>query len=319
MSNKVLSKQEIIEEILKLKKEKNAIILAHNYQIGEIQDIADFVGDSLGLSIKAKETEADIIVFCGVHFMAETAYILNPDKKVLLPDLEAGCSLADSINVEELREWKRKHPNAVVVSYVNTTAEVKAESDYCCTSSNAVKVIESIPEDKEILFLPDMFLGSYVARVTKRKIHIWPGECHVHANVRPEDIERVRSEHPNADFLIHPECGCTTSCMYYVENKDINSSKTYFLSTEGMVNFVKNSLSKEFVVATEIGVLHRMKKFRQDAEYYPISENMICEYMKKITLEKVLTSLKEEKYLITIPEEIRLKALIPIERMLSIK
>ncbi len=311
--------EEIKSEILKLKKEKNAIILAHNYQVGEVQDIADFVGDSLGLSIKAKETDAEIIVFCGVHFMAETAYILNPDKKVLLPDLEAGCSLADSITVEELREWKKRHPNAVVVSYINTTAAIKAESDYCCTSSNALKVVQSIPEDKEILFLPDMFLGTYIARVTGRKIHIWPGECHVHANVRPSDIERVRNEHPSAAFLIHPECGCTTSCLYYVENKDINTSKTYFLSTEGMVNFVKNSTDNEFVVATEIGVLHRMRKFRPDASYYPVSENMICEYMKKITIEKVLESLREEKYEITVPEEIRVKALVPIERMLAIR
>lgn len=312
-------KEEIIEKILKLKKQKNAVILAHNYQIGEVQDIADFVGDSLGLSIKAKETDAKIIVFCGVHFMAETAYILNPDKKVLLPDLEAGCSLADSITAEELREWKKKHPNAVVVSYVNTTAEVKAESDYCCTSSNALKVVQSIPEDKEILFLPDMFLGTYIARITGRKMHIWAGECHVHANVRPSDIERVRNQHPNADFLIHPECGCTTSCLYYVENKDISSQNTFFLSTEGMVNFVRNSNKNEFVVATEIGVLHRMRKFKINANYYPVSDNMICEYMKKITLEKVLESLKEEKYVITVPEDIRQKALIPIERMLSIK
>jgi len=312
------SLEEVINEILRLKKEKNAIILAHNYQRGEVQDIADFVGDSLALSIRAKETNANVIVFCGVHFMAETASILNPDKKVLLPDLEAGCSLADSITVEELREWKSKHPNAVVVSYVNTTAEVKSESDYCCTSSNALKVVQSIPEDKEILFLPDMFLGSYVANVTGRKIHIWPGECHVHANVRPLDIEEIRNEHPSADFLIHPECGCTTSCLYYAKNKDINTNKTYFLSTEGMVNFVKNSTDNEFVVATEIGVLHRMKKFKPDASYYPVSENMICEYMKKITLDKVLDSLKHEKYEIKVPEEIRQRALIPIERMLNI-
>jgi len=313
------SLEEVVNEILRLKKEKNAIILAHNYQRGEVQDIADFVGDSLALSIRAKETNANVIVFCGVHFMAETASILNPDKKILLPDLEAGCSLADSITVEELREWKSKHPNAVVVSYVNTTAEVKSESDYCCTSSNALKVVQSIPEDKEILFLPDMFLGSYVANVTGRKIHIWPGECHVHANVRPSDIEKIRNEHPSADFLIHPECGCTTSCLYYAKNKDINTNKTYFLSTEGMVNFVKNSTDNEFVVATEIGVIHRMKKFKPDASYYPVSENMICEYMKRITLDKVLDSLKHEKYEIKVPEEIRQRALIPIERMLNIR
>jgi len=313
------SLEEVVNEILRSKKEKNAIILAHNYQRGEVQDIADFVGDSLALSIRAKETNANVIVFCGVHFMAETASILNPDKKVLLPDLEAGCSLSDSITVEELREWKSKHPNAVVVSYVNTTAEVKSESDYCCTSSNALKVVQSIPEDKEILFLPDMFLGSYVANVTGRKIHIWPGECHVHANVRPSDIEKIRNEHPSADFLIHPECGCTTSCLYYAKNKDINTNKTYFLSTEGMVNFVKNSTDNEFVVATEIGVIHRMKKFKPDASYYPVSENMICEYMKRITLDKVLDSLKHEKYEIKVPEEIRQRALIPIERMLNIR
>ncbi|MCS7299197.1 MAG: quinolinate synthase NadA [Spirochaetia bacterium] len=313
-----ISKEEIIEEILTLKREKNAVILAHNYQIGDVQDIADFVGDSLGLSIKAKDTDASVIVFCGVHFMAETASILNPDKKVLLPDLEAGCSLADSITVEELREWKRRYPSAVVVSYVNTTAEIKAESDYCCTSSNAVKVIQSIPEDKEILFLPDMFLGSYVARVTGRKIRVWAGECHVHANIRPEDIEKVREKHPSADFLIHPECGCTTSCYYYVESKDISSNNTYFLSTEGMINFVKNSPKNEFVVATEVGVLHRMKKYKPNASFYPVSEEMVCEYMKKITLEKVLESLRHEIYEVKVPEEIRQKALIPIQRMLEI-
>ncbi|MEN2998709.1 MAG: quinolinate synthase NadA [Brevinematia bacterium] len=315
----VTSKESIVDEITRLKRKKNAVILAHNYQVGEVQDIADFVGDSLGLSVKAKETNADIIVFCGVHFMAETAYILNPDKKVLLPDLEAGCSLADSITVDELRKWKSQYPDAVVVSYINTTAEIKAESDYCCTSSNALKVINSIPSDKEILFLPDMFLGIYVARATNRKIHVWPGECHVHANIRPSDIEGVRAKHPNADFLIHPECGCTTSCFYYLEKQDISARNTHFLSTEGMVNFVKNSAKNEFVVATELGVLHRMKKYRPDAQYYPVSENMICEYMKKITLEKVLWALKEEKYQVVVPEEIRKKALIPIQRMLEIK
>lgn len=312
------TKNEIIDKILSLKRDKNAVILAHNYQIGEIQDIADFVGDSLSLSIKAKETVAEIIVFCGVHFMAETASILNPGKKVLLPDIEAGCSLASSITVEELREWKKKHPNAVVVAYINTTAEIKAESDYCCTSSNAVKVIQSIPEEKEILFLPDMFLGMYVARATGRKIHVWPGECHVHAGIKPSDIENLRSKHPNADFLIHPECGCSSSCMFFVENKDVSNHNTFFLSTEGMINFVKNSPKNEFIIATEEGVLHRMRKFKPDSKYYLVNENAVCEYMKKITLEKVLNSLLEEKYLITVPENIREKALIPIERMLKI-
>src|SRR3954467_7192772 len=247
-------------EIKELARERDAIILAHNYERAEVQDVADFVGDSLGLSREAAKTSADVIVFCGVHFMAETASILCPDKTVLLPDLAAGCSLADSITADELRAWKAEHPDAVVVMYVNTTAEVKALTDYCCTSSNAVQVVEHIwrthGEDTEILFGPDMFLGAYVEKATGRKLHVWMGECHVHAGIRPADIAQVRAEHPGADFLIHPECGCSTSVMEYVAAGDIDVANTHMLSTGGMLNHVRQSDADTFVVATETGMLH---------------------------------------------------------------
>ena len=308
--------KEKIEKILELKKKKNALILAHNYQIPEIQDVADFVGDSLGLSQKAKETDKPIIVFCGVLFMAETAKILNPEKKVLIPDPEAGCSLVESITAEDVKKWKEKHPEAVVVGYINTSAEVKAECDYICTSSNAVKVIEAIPEDKEILFLPDMFLGFYVQRKTKRKnLHIWPGECHVHAAIRIEDIKKASEEHKNAELLIHPECGCSSSCMYLTEEGSI---KGEILSTSGMIKYAKNSDSQEFVVATEVGILHPLKKNLPEKRFYPVNENAICEYMKKITVDKLLKSLEEEVYEINVPEEIMRKAKKGIERMIEI-
>jgi len=222
-----------------LAREKNAVILAHNYQLGDVQDVADFVGDSLGLSQQAAKSEADVIVFCGVHFMAETASILCPTKTVLIPDPEAGCSLSDTLTAAQLQSWKERYPDAVVVTYVNTSAAVKALSDYCCTSSNAVKVVQSIPEEKPVLFGPDMFLGAYVSRVTGRKnLHLWAGECHVHAAVRPEDVERAREAHPGADFLIHPECGCVTSCMVYLHDKDLKQQDAYITSTEGMVRHV---------------------------------------------------------------------------------
>ena len=308
---------EMIAEIQRLKREKNAVILAHNYQVPEVQDIADFVGDSLGLSQAAAKTGADMIVFCGVHFMAETASIICPDKKVLIPDLEAGCSLAATINADQLRAWKAQHPNAVVVSYVNTTAEVKAESDYCCTSTNAVKVINAIPPDKEILFLPDMFLGAYLEKVTGRKLRIWPGECHVHAGIRPEQIIQVRSSHPEAEMLVHPECGCSSACMYYQAAGDMNG-KTYIYSTEGMIRHARQSPAKEFIIATEIGILHRMKKEAPGKVFYPASEEAICKYMKRITLEKTLRSLREEIYEVKVPDEIAAKARLAIERMLQL-
>lgn len=308
----------VINEIDRLRKEKNAVIIAHNYQIPEIQDIADFTGDSLGLSQLAAKTEAEIIVFCGVHFMAETASIISPNKKVLIPDLKAGCSLSDTINAEELRNWKKEYPNAVVVSYVNTTAEVKAESDYCCTSRNAVQIVKSIPEDKEILFLPDMFLGAYVAKVTGRKIYLWPGECHVHAGIRPINIKRMREEHPNAEMLIHPECGCTTSFMYFSANGKTGDRDIHFLSTGGMIKHAINSDSKEFIVATETGMLHRLRKDNPDKRFYPAKEKAVCNYMKMITLEKLLISLKEDKYEVKVPEDIAFKARKAIDRMLEI-
>lgn len=308
------------EEIRRLKEEKNAVILAHNYQLPEVQDIADFTGDSLSLSQMAADTEADIIVFCGVHFMAETASIISSHKKVLIPDLKAGCSLADTINADQLREWKKEHPDAVVVSYVNTTAEVKAESDYCCTSSNAVKVVSSVPEDKEILFLPDMFLGAYAAKVTGRKIHIWPGECHVHAGIRMQDIEEMEHEHPGAEMVVHPECGCTTSLMYQGLNGSTGNGNGHikFLSTGGMIKYAKSSPAKEFIIATETGMLHPLRKENPDKVFYPARENAVCKYMKMITLDKVLRSLREEVFEVKVPEHTASRARKSIDRMLDI-
>lgn len=301
------------EEILKLKKERNAIILAHNYQIPEVQDIADFVGDSLELSRKASQVDADIIVFCGVRFMAETAKILNPEKKVLIPDLDAGCSLADSINLEQLRKWKSEHPNAVVVCYINTNADIKTECDYCCTSSNAIKVIQSIPEDKEILFLPDMYLGMWIMKQTGRKnIHIWPGECHVHAGFKYEDLLKKMQEYPDAEVMLHPECGCTSQCLYHL------NGNVKVLSTSGMIRNAKESKSNRFIVVTEAGILHPLKKANPQKEFILADENAICKYMKMITLEKVYLSLKELKYEINLSDEIIKKAAIPIRRMLEV-
>jgi len=308
----------LVDEIHRLRRERNAVILAHNYQIPEIQDLADFVGDSLGLSQAAARTEADVIVFCGVHFMAETAAILCPTKKVLLPDLDAGCSLASTITADQLRAWKAQHPGAVVVSYVNTTAEVKAESDYCCTSTNAVKVVQAIPEDKEILFCPDMFLGSYVERVTGRKMHVWMGECHVHAGLRPEEIQAKRAAHPEADFLIHPECGCVTSCMYQLATNQVSSERTAILSTEGMIRYARQSPATAFVVATEIGVLHRMRKENPGKTFIPASEEAVCQYMKMITLEKLHRSLRDMVHEVRVDEAVAARARRAIERMLEI-
>jgi quinolinate synthase len=308
----------LVAEIYKMRKERNAVILAHNYQIPEIQDVADFVGDSLGLSQEAAKTQADVIVFCGVHFMAETAAILSPTKRVLLPDLDAGCSLASSINIDQLLTWKAEHPNAVVVSYVNTTAEIKAESDFCCTSGNALKIVQSIPEDREILFLPDQFLGSWVQKMTGRKnMHIWMGECHVHAAIPPSRIDEKIKEHPNAELLIHPECGCLTPYLDRVVRQN-GCSNLKVKSTEGMIQHAVSSPAKEFVVATEIGILHRLTKANPDKTFYPIDEEMSCKFMKMITIEKLHASLKEDKFHITVPEDVANKARTAIERMISI-
>lgn len=305
-------------EVLALKKERNAVILAHNYQLPEVQDVADFVGDSLALSKNAATTEADTIVFCGVHFMAETASIICPDKKVLIPDLEAGCSLAATINAGELQAWKAEHPDAVVVSYVNTTADVKALSDYCCTSSNAIKVVNSIPKDSEVLFLPDLFLGSYVAEMTKRKnMYIWPGECHVHAGIKAEDINKMLATFKNADFLVHPECSCTSSTMYHMAKGDL-ARTGHILSTEGMMKHARSSSAEQFVVATETGILYRMRKENPEKEFIPIKSDAVCKYMKKIDLEKVHNSLTRNVYEIKVPKRTADRARIAIDRMLSI-
>ncbi|GFN39975.1 MAG: quinolinate synthase A [Marine Group I thaumarchaeote] len=306
-------------EILKLKKEKDVVILAHNYQIPDIQDVADYVGDSLGLARQAAKTDNNTILFCGVHFMAETAAIISPHKKVLIPDLEAGCSLSDTITAEQLRKWKSEHPGAVTVGYVNTTAEVKAELDYCCTSSNAVNIVKAIPEDKQVLFLPDMFLGSYVSKMTNRKnMYIWAGECHVHAGIKSQDIQEKLDQYAKAEFLIHPECSCTTSIMYDVAVGDYKGRQVQMLSTQGMMDYVKQSKSQDFVIATETGILYRMRQQNPEKRFIPASETAECQYMKMITLENAYASLMEDKYQVTVPPEIARKARIAIDRMLSI-
>ena len=307
------------DKVAKLKEEKDVVILAHNYQIPEVQDVADFVGDSLGLARQAAKTKHKTILFCGVHFMAETAAIISPDKKVLIPDLDAGCSLSDSITLSQLQKWKKEHPDAISVGYVNTTAEIKSELDFCCTSSNAVNVVKSIPNDKEILFLPDMFLGSYVARMTGRKnMFIWAGECHVHAGITPDDVKSKLDSFQNAEFLIHPECSCTSPMLYDVATGSYNEQQVQILSTEGMMNHVQNSESNDFVVATETGILYRMKQQNPTKKFIPASEKAECEYMKMITLDKVYNSLLNDTTIVTVPKETADKARLAIERMLAI-
>jgi quinolinate synthase len=309
-------------EIRELAEARGAVILAHNYELPEIQDIADFVGDSLGLAREGAACDQQTIVFCGVHFMAETASILSPDKRVLIPDLDAGCSLADSITAEQLREWKAKHPGALVVMYVNTTAEVKAETDWCVTSSNAVAVVRRILEehgpDQEILFGPDMFLGAFVEREIGRAMHVWDGECHVHAGIRPQDIERVRAEHPGADFLVHPECGCTTQVMEYIASGDISTEGLHILSTGQMIDYARNNPGGTKIVATETGMLYPMHLADPTAELVPANRKAFCKYMKMITLEKVRDSLLEDRYEVKVPSAVADSARVPIERMVSV-
>jgi quinolinate synthase len=310
------------DEVRALAEERNAVILAHNYQVPEVQDVAHFVGDSLGLSRQAAATDADVIAFCGVHFMAETASILSPGKTVLLPDLDAGCSLADSITADQLRAWKAKHPGAIVVMYVNTTAEVKAETDYCCTSSNAVGVVEHIRrehgDDVEILFGPDMWLGAYVERVTGRRMHVWDGECHVHAGIRPADISAVRDAHPGAEFMIHPECGCTTQVMEYVAAGDVDPERTHMLSTGGMLDFARGSEADTFIVATETGMLHPLAKENPGKSFVPANRAAACRYMKMITLPKLHATLRDLKPQVKVEPELAERARVPIERMVAI-
>jgi quinolinate synthase len=310
------------DEVRELARERDAVILAHNYQLPEIQDVADYVGDSLGLSQQAAAAGAQTIVFCGVHFMAETASILCPDKQVLIPDPDAGCSLADSITADQLREWKRHHPGAITVMYVNTTAEVKAETDYCCTSANAVKVVEHIlrehGEETEILFGPDMFLGAYVEKTVGRSMHVWDGECHVHAGIRPSDVAAVRAAHPGADFLIHPECGCSTSVMEYVAAGDVDPQGVHMLSTGGMLRYAADHPAATAIVATETGMLHPLRQASPQAQFIAANEAAHCRFMKMITLPKLRDSLRDEVHEVKVPDTIADLARVPIERMVAI-
>jgi quinolinate synthase len=296
------------EEIHHLKTERNALLLAHNYQRPEVQDIADFVGDSLYLSRKAVEASQPVILFAGVRFMAETAKILNPGKTVLLPDLAAGCGLADSITAEQLRTWKSQNPGAAVVSYINTSAEVKAESDYCCTSSNAVEVVNRVPAGQEILFLPDLFLGEWVRKQTGRNIHLWVGDCPVHAKLRPEDLQMARAQHPGAEVVAHPECGCSTAALPHVDR---------ILSTDGMVRFAEETRAPVVLVATEVGILHRMRKLNPTTQFLPLSEGAICPYMKQIDLTDIRDSLLKNQFVIDVPVETARRARVALDRMIA--
>ncbi|NUP54739.1 MAG: quinolinate synthase NadA [Gemmatimonadaceae bacterium] len=319
----IRSREELIAdlqgEIRTLARERNAVILAHNYERAEVQDVADYVGDSLGLSREAAKTDADVIVFCGVHFMAETAAVLSPRKTVLLPDLAAGCSLASMIDAEQLRAWKAEHPGAVVVSYVNTTAEVKAESDYCCTSGNALEVVNAIPAETEILFCPDMFLGAHVKRMSGRdNIRIWMGECHVHAGIDPEHIRLRRAEHPGAEFLIHPECGCSTSVLEAMSAGEVDPEGVQILSTEGMIKRPALSDAEDFIVATEVGILHRLRRENPAKRFFAANDRAACAYMKVTTLPKVKRALEEMQHRITVPAPVAARARRAIERMIAI-
>jgi quinolinate synthase len=298
---------ELIEKILDLKKRRNAILLVHNYQLGEIQDIADFVGDSLELSQKAAQTDADVIVFCGVHFMAETASILCPDETVILPDIHAGCPMADMVTPEGLRKMKSEHPNAVVVCYINSSAEVKAESDVCCTSANAVGIVNKLTDAEEIIFVPDQYLGNYVSSKTGRKMILWPGYCPTHARIRAEDITRLKREHPQAKTVVHPEC-----------RPDVITLADDVLSTGGIIRFAKNSEAREIIVGTEIGIIHRLRKENPGKMFIPVSEQAVCPRMKLITLEVLLWSMEEMQPEVKVPEEIRLRAKTAVDKMLEV-
>jgi quinolinate synthase len=318
-------------EVRALAAERNAVILAHNYQVPEVQDAADYVGDSLGLSRRAASVDADVIAFCGVHFMAETASILSPQKTVLIPDLDAGCSLADSIVPDQLRAWQAKHPGAVTVMYVNTTAEIKALTDYCVTSSNAVKVVQHILDEHEggrdgveILFGPDMWLGAYVAKELglngSGRFHIWDGECHVHAGIRPDDITAVRAAHPDAEFLVHPECGCTTQVMEYVAAGDIAGEGVHMLSTGGMLDYAKAHAGHggTAIMATETGMLHQLQMAAPDVDFIAANERAACKYMKMITLPKLRDALRDMTGEVKVDPALAEVARVPIERMVAI-
>ncbi len=319
--------EELKQEVRELAKARDAVILAHNYQVPEVQDVADYVGDSLGLSQQAAQVENPVIAFCGVHFMAETASILAPEKTVLLPDLDAGCSLADSITAPQLEQWQQKFPAAITVMYVNTTAAIKALTDYCCTSSNAVAVVNHIVAehgpDVEICFGPDMFLGAYVQKITgHHPMHIWDGECHVHAGIRPDDITRVRGEHPGADFLIHPECGCVTSVMEYVAAGDVDADGVQMLSTGGMMGYAAaaeaEGSTRDVIVATEVGMLYPLQQAAPDINFIPANSEASCRYMKMITLEKLRDTLRDGTGEVKVEPAVAELARLPIERMVAI-
>lgn len=307
------------QEVRQLARDRDAVILAHNYQLPEIQDVADHVGDSLALSRIAAQVKESTIIFCGVHFMAETAKILSYDKTVIVPDARAGCSLADTINAEQLRTWKAEHPGAVVVSYVNTTAAVKAETDICCTSSNAVEVVQSIDPNTEILFCPDQFLGAHAQRVTGRtNMHIWMGECHVHAGINGQDLKAMVAAEPEAELFIHPECGCATSAMYLASSGAVPAERTKILSTSGMITAAKETQAKKVLVATETGMLHQLRKANPLVIFEPVNRAAVCKYMKMITPEKLLRSLRDGTDVVDVPRDIADKARASVERMIAI-
>ncbi|HEX9691933.1 MAG TPA: quinolinate synthase NadA [Gemmatimonadales bacterium] len=306
-------------EIRDLARRRHAVILAHNYQRPEVQDVADIVGDSLGLSRHAATTDADVIVFCGVHFMAETAVILSPHKRVLLPDLAAGCSLAASITAGDVRRWREEFPDYVAVGYVNTSAEVKAELDYCCTSGNAVEVIDAIPENKGVLFLPDFFLGAHLKRLRpNRRIEVWMGECHVHKDINARNVNACRAQYPEAEVLIHPECGCAGQVIYSAGLGDVDMNGLHVASTEGMIRVAQRSPAPQFIVATEVGILHRMRLLAPNKEFIAADPEALCGFMKTITLESVRDALLEDQYAITVPAHIRKRAKSAIDRMIAI-
>lgn len=307
------------EEVHRLARERNATLLAHNYQLPAIQDVADHVGDSLALSRIAAEAEEDTIVFCGVHFMAETAKILSPNKTVLIPDERAGCSLADSITADQLREWKADHPDAVVVSYVNTTAEVKGLTDICCTSSNAVDVVASIDPDREVLFLPDQFLGAHVKRVTGREnIHIWAGECHVHAGINGDELAAQATAHPDADLFVHPECGCATSALYLAGEGFVPDDKVKILSTGGMIDAARETGAKQVLVATEVGMLHQLRKAAPGIDFQAVNDRASCPYMKMITPAALLRCLQEGRDEVHVAADVAERARLSVQRMIAI-
>jgi quinolinate synthase len=322
--------RELQEQVRALAAERGAVILAHNYQLPEVQDVADYVGDSLGLSRKAAAAEGETIVFCGVHFMAETASVLCPSKTVLIPDLDAGCSLAESIDAEQLAGWRERYPDGVVVMYVNTTAAVKALSDYCCTSANAVEVVRHIyathGPDTEILFGPDMWLGAYVEKQTGHRMHVWDGECHVHAGIRPADIEATRASHPGAELLVHPECGCSTSVMEYLAAGDLSEEGVHILSTGGMLEHAQAASRdgdaagghREAVVATEVGMLYPLQMAAPQVRFIPANAEASCRYMKMITLPKLRDSLAHMRFEVRVPDDVAARARVPIDRMVAI-